>query len=79
MMKYIKALELINLAVEHNILHEQDGKVATYMQFEDNRKNGWYLVDKEYATQSLMRSTEGQSLIISELSNKGIQFEAEYV
>lgn len=78
MMKYIKALELINLAVEHNILHSQDGKIATYMQFED-KKSGWYLVDKEYAIQSLMRSTEGQSLIISKLAEKGIEFVAEYI
>ena len=78
MMKYINALELVNLALENSILHERDGKVITYMQGE-NFKDGWYLVDKEYAIQSLMRSEEGQTLIINKLLEKGIEFKPKYV
>lgn len=79
MMKYIKALELVNLAVENKILHQKDNKyILLYMGFED-RENGWYWMEKEYAIQSLMRSKDGQSRIISKLSEKGINFKAEYV
>ncbi|MBQ8997184.1 MAG: hypothetical protein IJ086_00660 [Clostridium sp.] len=77
MMKYIKALELVNLTVENKILHEKDGHIAMYMTFED-REDGWYLMPKEYAVQDLMRKKDGQDLIISKLLDMGITFEPEY-
>lgn len=77
MMMYIKALELVNLALENEILHEKDGYIAIYRTFTD-REDGWYLTPKEHVIQNLMRSEHGQSLIIDKLSSKGIDFVPEY-
>lgn len=76
-MNYINALKLVNLALKNDILHQKDGKVITYMKGK-NFKDGWYLVDKEFAIQSLITSEEGQVLIINKLSEKGIEFKFEY-
>ena len=77
MMKYIKALELVNLALEHEILHEKDNLIPLYRTFTD-REDGWYLTPKEYVIQELMRSEEGQNVIMKALSEKGVDFVSEY-
>lgn len=73
-MFYIHALELINLAIEHEILIEQDGGVVVYRDASETMKEGWYLEDKNTLAHELMESKEGQDIIISALKEKNVEF-----
>lgn len=68
-MFFIDALNLINLCVEHNILHTEEGFVLI------QHENGPVLWEKELLAQSLMRDFEGQDALLAELEKKNIPFE----
>ena len=75
-MKYINALNLLNLCVKHNILHEKDGGIFVYRNKGANSPEGWYLTDKDILSKELMNDARGQDALIDALNDKCIKFEA---
>lgn len=77
-MYYIDALKLLNICVEHKILHEDDGHIAVYKSGTPTHKEGWYLIPKDVLAQKLMRDEEGQTKLIEALNKANIKFEPSY-
>lgn len=73
-MKYINALELINIALENNILTERDGGILVYREASHTNCEGWYLTEKDILAKELMSSEEGQKVIISALKKKNVEY-----
>lgn len=73
-MKYINALELINLAIKNGIIKEKDEKVFVYRKGTEKKKAGWYLEEKDLVAKELMKDKNGQEIIISELKKRNINF-----
>lgn len=73
-MIYINALELINLCLREEILHEKDGMVCVYRSASATSPEGWCLEDKDILAKELMGDKEGQNALISALDKKGIKF-----
>lgn len=74
-MWYINAKILVDAAVEHGILAEQDDRIAVYREAgnpRDENPEGWYLEDREELALELMRSEEGQQLLINELAARNV-------
>jgi len=71
-MIYINALNLINLAIENEILEELEAKVPVYMAAGTNNKEGWYLIDKDNLSKELMNDKKGQESLILALNDKGV-------
>lgn len=73
-MRYIDALNLINLAIKNNILKEEDGKVFVFRSARAENQAGWYLDDKSEIARELAKNVEGQKLLIDSLSGVGVEF-----
>jgi hypothetical protein len=73
-MAYIDALKLINLAIENDLLGEQEGKVFVYRAATSRSEEGWYLDDKDIVAKELMNDEKGQKTIIEVLKEKGVSF-----
>ena len=73
-MKYINALELINLAVKNGMIKEKDGKIFICRKGTEKKKAGWYLEEKDLVAKELMKDENGQEIIISELKKRNINF-----
>lgn len=76
-MRYIDALKLINVCIEHNILKEQDGCIFTYRNGTKTRKEGWYLTPKDILASELRSDIKGQEILLSTLKGMGINFNME--
>lgn len=74
-MKYIDALNLLNLCVENEILSEKDGGIFVYRNAGEKSPEGWYLTDKDLLSKELMTDKEGQKVLIEALNEKGTKFE----
>ena len=53
-MRFIEALNLINLCVKHKVLAEMDGGIVVYRNGTETSPKGWYLERKEDLAQELM-------------------------
>ena len=78
-MLYFDCKELVEAAVEHGILQqeEKDGEkyVAMYMGEGEQGAEGWYMVEKEDVIQMLMRDDEGINCLYDALKEKGVAFQ----
>lgn len=70
---YINMLQLLNTAVENNILTEKDGKIFVFRNSDDD--GYWCLSDKDLIAKELMKDIEGQDIIKRSLEEKGVIFE----
>lgn len=73
-MKFIHALELIDLCVKNEILQDVNGVIPVYRERNADNKEGWYLIRKHDLAQELMRDVEGEKLLISSLKEKNVDF-----
>lgn len=71
---YINMLQLLNTAVENNILAEKDGKIFVFRNSDDD-DGYWCLSDKDLIAKELMKDIEGQDIIKRSLEEKGVIFE----
>lgn len=73
-MKYIEALNLINLSIQFGILQERDEKVFVYRNKGKNSPKGWFLESKDVVAQELMEDSSRQDILIKALSKQGFEF-----
>lgn len=76
-MKYINALDLINLCIENDLLKVVDGYIPVYKEGE-NIKSGWYGYNKEDLAQELMYDEKGYNYLIAKLKELGIEFKQRF-
>lgn len=77
---YIEAKKLVDLAVQHHVLHMQDGGIPVYRYAGSDPEQfpeGWYLEDPEEVYHEIMENAEGQNALIAALKEKGIDFAEE--
>lgn len=77
-MKYIDALKLINLCIENKLLNVVEGKVAIYRRKGKVKKEGWYLIEKEFLSQELMNDEYGIKYLTNKLKELGVNFIPDY-
>ncbi|PLS19106.1 hypothetical protein CVD28_01480 [Bacillus sp. M6-12] len=73
-MIYIQALELLNVAVKHDLVGERDGKVIVYRKGTSQSNEGFYLEEKDTVAKELMKDEKGQTTLIQALKEKGVDF-----
>ena len=75
---YINMLQLLNTAVENNILAEKDGKIFVFRNSDDDDNDDddgyWSLSDKDLIAKELMKDIDGQEIIKKALKEKGVEF-----
>ena len=76
-MRFIDALNLIELCVEHEVLAEIDGGIAVYRNGTETSPEGWYLERKEDVAQELMHDPEGITLLTAKLEELGVNTKGE--
>lgn len=79
-MYFYDTQRLVRLAVEHGILHSENGGVAIYRKAGPDPKQspeGWYLELPDDVAHDLMDDAEGQRCLIEALAEKGIVFREE--
>ena len=71
-MRFIDALNLIQLCVEQEILQTVDGQVAVYRNGTDRCPEGWYLISDHDLAQKLMSDPQGIDALTTELQKRNI-------
>lgn len=73
-MRYIDAKRLIDLCLEEDLFNLHEGKILLFRNIKDSGKTGWYITEKEDVIHLIKNDTEGQSVLINALEDKGINF-----
>ena len=73
-MLYIHARQLINEAMENDLLMGSANHVIVYREAGEKEKAGWYLETKENLAKKLMTDPLGQKALIKALADKGVHF-----
>lgn len=71
-MRFIDALNLIQLCVEQEILQTVDGQVAVYRNGTHRCPEGWYLMSDHDLAQKLMSDPKGINALTTELQKRNI-------
>lgn len=80
-MYYINAKRLVDLAVNHHILHTKKNRILVYREAGQDPlqyPEGWYLEDFDTVYQEVMRSQQAQEILVAELAKRGVTF-TEYI
>lgn len=72
-MRFIEALNLINLCVKHKVLAEMDGGIAVYRNGTKTSPEGWYLERKEDLAQELMHDHQGIEALTTKLQELNVE------
>ena len=72
-MRFIEALNLINLCVKHKVLAEMNGGIAVYRNGTETSPEGWYLERKEDLAQELMRDHQGIKILTDKLQELKVE------
>ena len=73
-MKYIDSINLINLAIENDLIISIDEDILVYRKASDTKPEGWYIDSKEQIAHELMNDKKGQETIINSLKQIGVEF-----
>ena len=74
-MFYIDAKKLVDLSLEHEILHSHPDQPDTvFLTLDTDDGPQWALYDKESVIRLLMEDEEGQAVLRSALESKGVTF-----
>lgn len=72
-MRFIEALNLINLCVKHKVLAEMNGGIAVYRNGTETSPEGWYLERKEDLAQELMHDHQGIKILTDKLQELKVE------